>query len=72
MKKHFPHIAQALVLTPAIFLVAIWILVLFSSNIPATTGIVKLFLWTLVMSFGVALSIAMFVGDVLKKRGKDE
>jgi hypothetical protein len=72
MKRYFPHIGQALILTPAIYLVAIWILVLSSSGILAITGFVKLALWALLMSFGAALSIAMFAGEALRKRGKDE
>lgn len=72
MKNLFPHIRHALILTPAIYLVAIWILVLAPGEILAITGIVKLTLWALLMSFGAALSVAMFAGEVLKQRDKDE
>ena len=72
MKKYLPHIKPALILTPAIFLLAFWILALSSSGIVATVGILKLTLWALLLSFGAALSIAMFVSEILKQRGKDE
>ena len=72
MKKFIPHIQHALILTPAIFLLAFWILTLSSSGIVATVGIRKLTLWALLLSFGAALSIAMFVSEILKQRNKDE
>lgn len=72
MKKYFPHILHALILTPAIYLIAIWVLTLSSSGILETMGLVKLSLWALVMSFGAALSIAMFFGEILKQRRNDE
>ena len=72
MKKYLPHIKPALILTPAIFLLAFWILALSSSGIVATVGLLKLILWALLLSFGAALSIAMFVGEILKQHGKDE
>jgi hypothetical protein len=72
MKKYLPHIQQALILTPAIFLLAFWILALSSSGIVATMGVFKLTLWALLLSFGAALSIAMFVSEIMKQRNKDE
>ena len=72
MKKYLLQIQHSLILTPAIFLPALWILALSSSGIVATVGIFKLTLWALLLSFGAALSIAMFVSEILKQRGKDE
>ena len=72
MKTYLPHIKSALILTPAIFLLAFWILALSSSSILETVGVFKLTLWALLLSFGSALSIAMFVREILKQRGKDE
>jgi hypothetical protein len=72
MKKYIPNIWQALILTPAIFLLALWILVLSSSGILATVGVYKLTLWALLLSFGAALSITMFVSEILMQRKQDE
>ncbi len=72
MKKYLPHIKPALILTPAIFMLAFWVLTLSSSGIMASMGILKLTLWALLLSFGAALSIAMFVSEILKQHGKDE
>ena len=68
MKKLIPNIRQALILTPAIFLLAFWVLTLSSSDLLATMGIFKLTLWALLLSFGVALSVAMFFSEILKNR----
>ncbi|MDD5395590.1 MAG: hypothetical protein PHE17_21420 [Thiothrix sp.] len=65
MKKYLPHIKPALILTPAIFLLAFWILALSSSGILTTMGAYKLTLWALLLSFGAAYSVAMFVHEIL-------
>jgi hypothetical protein len=72
MKKLIPNIRQAIILTPAIFLMAFWILSLSSGGIVATMGVFNLTLWALLLSFGAALSIAMFVSEILKQHGKNE
>lgn len=72
MKKHFPNIKQAVILTPAIFLVAFWILAMSSNGIVITMGLFKLILLALLLSFGVSLSITMFVSDMLKQHSKNE
>ena len=66
MKKYLPHIKPALILTPAIFLLAFWVLTLSSSGILATMGLLKLTLWALLLAFGVAYSITLFVNEMLK------
>jgi hypothetical protein len=66
MKKYLPLIKPALILTPAIFLLAFWVLSLSSSDILATMGLLKLILWALLLSFGAAYSIALFVHEMLK------
>jgi hypothetical protein len=71
MKKYLPHIKPALILTPAIFLLAFWILSRSSSGIMETTGMFKLTLMALLLSFGASYSITLFVGDFLKQRNKD-
>ena len=67
MKKYLPHIKPALILTPAIFMLAFWILALSSSDILATIGILKLTLWALLLSFGAAYSITLFVQEMLNR-----
>ena len=68
MKKYFPNIKRALILSPAIFLFALWVLVLSPNDILITLGQFKLILWGLLLSFGVALSITMFVDEMLKAK----
>ena len=72
MKKHIPNIQQALVLTPAIFLIAFWILAMSTSALIASMGLFKLIMLALILSFGVSLSIAMFVSGMLKLHNKNE
>ena len=72
MKKHIPHLQQALVLTPAVFLLAYWILAMSSNGIIATVGLFKLLMLALILSFGVSLSITMFISDMLKQHNKNE
>ncbi len=67
MKK---HIKLSLLLTPAIFLLAFWILALSSSSLLASIGLLQMLLWALLLSFGAAYSITLFVREVLGK--KDE
>ena len=72
MKKHIPHLQQALVLTPAIFLMAFWILAMSTSELIASMGLFKLIMLALILSFGVSLSITMFVSGMLKLYNKNE
>ena len=67
MKKYLLHIKSALILTPAIFLLALWILTLSSSSILETVGVFKLTLWALLLSFGAAYSITLFVQEMLNR-----
>jgi membrane protein implicated in regulation of membrane protease activity len=64
------HIKLSLLLTPAIFLLAFWILALSSGGLPASIGLLKMLLWALLLSFGIAYSITLFIREVLDK--KDE
>ena len=72
MKKHIPHMQQALVLTPAVFLMAFWILAMSTSALIASMGLFKLIMLALLLSFGVSLSITMFISDMLKQHNKNE
>jgi hypothetical protein len=67
MKKYFPNIKNALILTPAIFILAMWILLLSTSDILLTLGRFNLTLWAILLSFGIALSISTFAAELLKK-----
>ena len=69
MKKHLPNLKHALILTPAIFLLAFWVLMLSSSSLLETMGIYKLTLWALLLAFGAAYSIALFAHEI---RVRDE
>ena len=60
---------MALILTPAFFLLAFWILALSSSGLLASVGLLKMLLWALLLSFGAAYSITLFVDEILKQRG---
>lgn len=68
MKKYLPLIKPTLILTPAIFLLAFWILVLSSSAIVASVGLYKLLTWALLLSFGAAYSITLFMRAMSGKR----
>ena len=70
MKNFISNILPALILTPAIFLLAYWILVLSDSTLIASVGLLKMLLWALLLSFGAAYSITLFVDEILKQRGK--
>lgn len=55
----------ALILTPAVFMLLVWILVLSNGPLVVTMGITKLLLIGAVMSFGISLSIAIFIKEVI-------
>lgn len=55
----------ALILTPAVFMLLVWILALSNGPLIVTMGITKLLLIGAVMSFGIALSIAIFIKEVI-------
>ena len=57
----------ALILTPALFMLSIWVLALSSSVLLTTIGLVKLALWAALMSYGAALSVTIFVKEIIVK-----
>lgn len=71
MKKYILNIRKALILTPAIFLLVLWILALSDSGLLTSVGLLKMILWALLLSFGAAYSIAMFVSEILKQRDSE-
>jgi len=61
MNNYLARIKLALILTPAIYLPALWVLSLSSSPVLQSSGIVTLLLWGLLMSFGTAYAITLFI-----------
>jgi hypothetical protein len=70
MKKYLPNLKSTLILTPAIFLLALWIMIFSSSSILETIGLFKLTLWALLLAFGVAYSITLFVHEMLDRNAQ--
>lgn len=67
MKNYFPNLKSTLILTPGIFLLTVWVMIFSSSGILATHGLLKLTLWALLVAFGAAYSITLFVHEMLKR-----
>jgi hypothetical protein len=65
MKKYFPLIKPALVLTPGIFMLGFWILLFSPSSLLNGNGVYWFTLMALPMSFAVAYSVAMFAEEML-------
>jgi hypothetical protein len=65
------NIKLSLLLTPAIFLLAFWILTLSSSDVLASVGLLKMILWALLLSFGAAYSVTLFVKEIIGKRDRE-
>jgi hypothetical protein len=65
------NIKLSLILTPAIFLLTFWILTLSSSDILASIGLLKMILWALILSFGAAYSVTLFVKEIMGKRDRE-
>jgi len=55
----------ALILTPAVFMLLIWILALSNGPLISTLGLVKLLLIGAVMAYGISLSIAIFIKQLI-------
>lgn len=69
MKNPRSRLKLSLILTIAIYLPAIWILALSSSPLLATLGLPRLLAWGLLMSFGCAHAIVLFI-SALRGGGK--
>jgi len=65
------NIRLSLLLTPAIFLLAFWILALSSSDLLMSEGLIRMVLWALLLSFGVAYSVTLFVREILQRRSDE-
>lgn len=71
MKSRFKLV---LLLTPAVFMLAIWTIFLSSNPIVATVeGAVKMIGWGLLLSIGISFSVTMYLYDLLAEfsRQKD-
>lgn len=66
------NIKLSLILTPAIFLLVFWILVLSNSGLIATTGLLQMILWALLLSFGTAYSVTLFINETWKHRENEK
>lgn len=66
MKTITSRVKLTLILTWAIYLPAIWILALSSSPLVISMGIIKLLLWGLLMSFGAAYAVTLYVSALRK------
>lgn len=62
------NIKLSFMLTPAIFLLAYWILALSNNPLVASIGLPQMILWALLLSFGVAYSVTLFINEILKRK----
>lgn len=54
------RLKQALVLTPGVYILIVWTLVISDTRLFETAGVYKLAAWGLLASFGIAYSFALF------------
>lgn len=66
MKTPLSRLKLSLILTMAIYLPAIWVLALSSSPLLSSMGVMQLLLWGLLMSFGAAHAIVLFISALRK------
>lgn len=66
MKTPISRLKLSLILTWAIYLPAIWILALSSSPLLASMGTLQLLVWGLLMSFGAAYAVTLYISAVRK------
>lgn len=71
MKNIMSNTRSALILTPALFIFAFWILVSSSGILFSSLGLPKSMFWALLLSFGAAYSITLFVKEIEKYRLKN-
>lgn len=66
MKTPLSRLKLSLILTAAIYLPALWVLALSSSPLLSSMGVLQLLLWGLLMSFGAAYAITLFISALRK------
>jgi hypothetical protein len=64
MKTPISRLKLTLTLTWSFYLPAIWVLALSSSPLLASMGIPKLLAWGLLMSFGAAYAVTLYISAV--------
>jgi hypothetical protein len=67
MKTPQSRIKLSLILTVAIYLPTVWILALSSSPLVASMGIPKLLGWGLLMSFGAAYAVTLYISALRRE-----
>jgi len=65
------NIKYSLLLTPAIFFLAFWILTLSSGDMLASIGLLKMIMWALLLSFGAAYSVTLFIKEIIGKHDSE-
>lgn len=66
MKTPLSRLKLSLILTAGIYLPALWVLALSSSPLLSSMGVLQLLLWGLLMSFGTAYAITLFISALRK------
>ncbi len=66
MKTPLSRFKLSLILTVAVYLPSLWVLALSSGPLVSAMGIPKLLLWGLLMSFGAAYAIMLFISALRK------
>lgn len=66
MKTPLSRLKLSLILTTAVYLPALWVLALSTSPLLSSMGIPQLLWWGLLMSFGAAYAITLFISALRK------
>lgn len=72
MKTPFSRFKLTLILTWAIYLPAIWILTLSSSLLLVSMGLPRLLGWGLLMSFGTAYAVTLYISAIRQSDERDK
>ena len=65
------RLLSALILTPGIMLLLVWIGRFAGAETAAAMGIVPFLLWALVAAFGIAATITLYVAHLTKSAGME-
>ena len=69
MKTFRSRLKLSLILTWAFYLPALWVLALSSSPLLASLGLPRLLGWGLLMSFGAAYAVTLFIAALRAETG---
>lgn len=64
------RLRQAALLTPAFFLIAVWILALSTNAVLTRNGLAAMLGWALLIAFGMAYSLVLFLSEWGRERGR--